>query len=110
MENPFELIDERLQRIENLLSQILAEKPFFQIVTTGKEIMSLEDLAEYISLSKGTIYRMTMNNEIPFSKPSKKLLFRKVEIDEWIKTHRSKTYYEIEQEAANYLLKRRSKF
>ncbi len=105
MENPFKLIDERLERIENLLLSLLEEKPIIHKVSTVKDMMTTSELADYLSISKSLVYKLTMNNEIPFSKPSKRIFFYKKEIDEWVQQHRNKTKYEIEQEASNYILR-----
>lgn len=41
MENPFEIIEERLLRIEELLLQIIEEKPVVRKVANVKDLMSL---------------------------------------------------------------------
>lgn len=110
MENPFELIDERLERIENLLLNLLGEKPVIHTVSATKDMMNTTELAEYLSMSKTSIYKLTMKREIPFSKPGKKILFMKKEIDEWILKHRITTKDEIEQEAINYITQNKFKF
>lgn len=41
MENPFEIIEERLLRIEELLLQIIEEKPVVRKVANVKDLMSV---------------------------------------------------------------------
>lgn len=49
-----------------------------------KEVINLKELTKYIGLSKSTIYKMTMNKEIPYYKVSKFLFFRSEEIRAWV--------------------------
>ena len=107
MENPFEIILKKLDAIENLVSVHKSSEQ--QII--GKEILSVNELSDYLSISKSTIYKLTSSQEIPHYKPSGKLLyFKKSEIVEWVSNSRIKTMDEIEIEAENHLKKlRRSK-
>lgn len=105
MENPFEIILERLDRIERILNQkqVIQEQ-------TETQIMNVEELAKYLGMSTSTIYKKTSDMEIPRIKKGKKLYFIKEEIDEWLKKGKQMTNEEIEQEAANYLIKNKFKF
>lgn len=49
--------------------------------------LSIDDLAEYINLSKSAIYKKTSANQIPFIKTGKKLLFKKEAIDAWLEKY-----------------------
>jgi excisionase family DNA binding protein len=104
MENPFEIILERLDRIEHLIQQRANEVPSAD-KETEDQLMNVTALAEYLSLSRTTIYSMTHRREIPFYKKGKRLYFRQSDIDTWINEGRSKTHDEIEREALNYILK-----
>lgn len=48
--------------------------------------LNVDQAADYLHVSKSWIYKRTMNNEIPFHKPSKKLMFRRSELDNYIAT------------------------
>ena len=112
MENPFEIIIERLDAIERLLYEIKTGKQIESVpVVYANELMNVQQVAEYLSLSVQTIYSLVHKMEIPNSKQGKRLYFKRSEIDEWISQSRRKTRVEIEQEASNYLLRsRRRKF
>lgn len=111
MENPFEIILEKLDRIERLINELSATK--IEIETKSPEakktIMNVEQVADYLNLAKATIYGHTMRRILPHSKRGKRLYFVKSEIDEWIAKHRVKTYEEIEQEASDYILRKSRK-
>ena len=72
--------------------------------------MSVEQLANYLDLSRSHIYKKTSSKEIPHYKKGKKLYFNKKEIDQWILKDKIETSDEIEQMAKDYLTKNRFKF
>jgi excisionase family DNA binding protein len=45
--------------------------------------LDMENLAEYIHLSKSTIYKMVCNKTIPYIKLATRTLFVKDQIDKW---------------------------
>ena len=110
MENPFEIIIERLDAIERLLYEIKLGKQVDNVpVVYANELMNVQQVAEYLTLSVQTIYSLVHKMEIPNSKRGKRLYFKRSEIDEWIRQSRRKTRVEIEQEATNYLLRSRKR-
>lgn len=85
-------IEERLANIERKLD-IQAQE--------AKNILTLEEVAEYTHLSKSYVYKLTSKGDIPYYKPNgKQLYFKRTEIDEWLLTNRNKTNQEIEREIA----------
>lgn len=69
-----------------------------------KEFLTLEAAAEYLSLSKSAIYKLTSKKEIPFYNPGgKKLFFKRTELNEWINSSKVKSAFEVEQELDSYL-------
>ena len=85
-------IEERLANIERKLD-IQAQE--------AKNILTLEEVAEYTQLSKSYVYKLTSKGDIPYYKPNgKQLYFKRTEIDEWLLTNRNKTNQEIEREIA----------
>lgn len=72
-----------------------------------KDVLNFNEAAQYLELSHSHLYKQTSSGEIPFYKPNgKKLYFKRTELDEWLLRNRSTTSEEIEQEAANYLIKK----
>lgn len=107
MENPFEIIVEKLNSIERLLLEITNRNITDLTSTSSDELMNVKRVAEYLSLSVSTIYKLTFTMEIPCMKRGKRLYFRKDEINKWVAESRRKTRAEIEAEANDYILKRR---
>ena len=106
MENPFELILERLDRIEKAITSLNTTNP----IQVNNTPMDVKDLSEYLKLSVSAIYKLTSTSEIPHYKNGKRLYFKKEEIDEWIFSKRIKTRDDIENEAMEYLRKNPRKF
>lgn len=89
---------ERLTIIENLLK----EQNRLQ-----KEALSFNEACEYLEISHSHLYKLTSTDTIPHYKPNgKKIYFKRTEIDNWLLSNRSASTSEIEQQAANYLLKK----
>jgi excisionase family DNA binding protein len=97
--------------MENVLEKIEELKILIEAQTIQqKEVLNMKDASFYLELSISHLYKLTCSNKIPFYKPNgKKLYFKRAELDEWLLRNRSITTYEIEVEAANYLMRRRFK-
>ena len=48
------------------------------------DIMTIKELAQYLDLTEGTIYKKVSNNEIPYTKMGTLLRFPKWAIDRWV--------------------------
>ena len=85
-------ITSRLERIER---RMLAQK----------EVLSLDELAEYTGWKKSHIYRMTSQRTIPFYKPmGGNIFFKRSEIDEWLLRNRQSTAEELSSKATTRLV------
>lgn len=94
-EEYYKALNERLDRIESLL------------LTTGKDILTMEECAAYMGCSKGYLYQLTAKSEIPYYKPrGKYIYFRRTEIDRWMLTNRHSSNDEIERMASAFCAKR----
>ena len=91
-------IIEKLERIEKLLETQQAMQ---------KQVLNFNDACIYLELSQSHLYKLTSTGSIPHYKPNgKKLYFNRQELDNWLLRNRSNSIDEIEQEAANYLIKK----
>lgn len=98
MENPFNEISERLERIENLLTdhhQMKVEPPDNE----EEKLMNVKEAASFLGESVATLYGRTCRNQIPFYKRGKKLYFKKPELLAWVEKGRNKTIDEIQESA-----------
>ena len=106
MENPFEIIFEKLENIEKQLKNIHDNQhtPF------RPQIMTIVEVAIYLSLSKATIYGYTFRNTIPYAKRGKRLYFEKSAIDKWLFENSRKTTSNFEKIASEYIYKNPIRF
>ncbi len=72
------------------------------------EILNIDQAAKFVGLKKSTVYEKTSYQEIPHYKRGGKLYFLRSELEAWIKAGKVKTNYELQIEAANYALKKKS--
>jgi excisionase family DNA binding protein len=89
MENPFSILERRLNRLEHLLELILESS--VTLPGEDQKPLGISEAAKHIGKSKPTIYRLVGEREIPHHKKGGKLYFFKEELDEWIKTGKVKT-------------------
>jgi excisionase family DNA binding protein len=73
-----------------------------QTKSMGK-YLRIDELSEYIKLSRSSIYKMTMGNKIPFIKTGKKLLFNQEAIDQWLEQFAQPTVQELKNNSVNIL-------
>lgn len=93
-----------IKRFEKGFRQI--EKEFENLSIKEKEVLTLNEVANYTGLSKGYLYKLTMRQEIPHYKPNGKCLyFDRVEIEKWLKSNRIATQEELAQQAQTYCMK-----
>ena len=84
-------IDERQQNIERMM--------FSQ-----KNVLTFDEAATFIGVSKSHLYKMTMLKTIPHYKPRGKMVyFDRIELDSWLLQNRVSTADEIEAMANTYV-------
>ena len=83
MNNPFEIIDQRLSNIENLLLDI--KHP--QRPPAPSDRCKLSDACEITGLSKAAIYKLTSEKKLPHSKFGSRLIFSRRQLSAWVEQH-----------------------
>ncbi len=91
-----------LQKTVNNIEQLLLQKSNEQPTETD-ELLTVQDTAKFLSLSVPTIYGLIHKGEIPVMKRSKRCYFSKIELINYLKVGRRKTFAEIAKEAEQYL-------
>lgn len=105
MENPFEIIEQRLYRIEQLLTELVKNVTTATINTESEEILTVEELSEYLTIARQTIYGKCAAREIPYYKNGKRLYFKKKEINKWLEHGMRFTKEELTQQAEEWIRK-----
>ena len=88
-------INERLQRIEALVSSLLVEQ---------KQVLNIQEASEYLGISTSHLYKHTSNNNIPFFRPQgKRIYFKRSELDEWLLRNRNSSNFALEHKVINHI-------
>jgi excisionase family DNA binding protein len=105
MENPFEIIIEKLNNIEALLKDMHQHKFSPEgIAAANNGVLNVQQAAKFLSISVSTVYKHTSERNIPFYTTGKRIYFRASELAEWLTKNRSWTREDIEREASNYVI------
>lgn len=73
------------------------------IISTTKAVLTVDEAARYMGISKSTLYKMMMRREIPYSKPNGKVcFFDRKELETWLMSNRVATSNEITERAQAY--------
>lgn len=100
--DPEKLINSISERVTaNILKAVRNEQP---PTDQPEQLLTIQEAAEFLSLTVPTMYSKVSKREIPCMKRSKRLYFSRTELLEYLKDGRKKSNAEIEQEAEAYLL------
>lgn len=73
-----------------------------------KEVLTSDEAAKYMGVSKSYLYKLTMRQQIPHYKPMGKMCyFNRLELEQWLQSNRVSTSTEISQQAQAYGMKKR---
>lgn len=89
-----------------MLNQILEKLDKIETMLKAQSVklMTLDEVSEYLKVSRSHMYKLTSMNQIPFYKPNGKIVyFKKSEIDDWVLKNRRKTKEEIDEIADEYI-------
>lgn len=92
MEMKLQTIDTRLDRIERLT------------LISAKTVLDIDEASLLTGFSKGHLYRLTSERQIPHYKKSRKLYFKKSELEAWLLEDKVLTAEDIESQAATYVV------
>jgi len=51
-------------------------------------LLTRQELMDYLKIKQGTLRKLMLNNEFPYFKLERRVLFRKEDIDKWLETKR----------------------
>ena len=102
MENPFVILTTRLEKIETLLHDIRKQPEYQADPPDTHELLTVQDAAAFLRLSVATVYGLISKGHLPAMKRSKRCYFTKVELINYLKQGRKKTFAETADEADQY--------
>lgn len=72
-----------------------------------KEVLTSDEAARYMGISKSYLYKLTMRQQIPHYKPMGKMCyFNRIELEQWLQSNRVSTDTEINQQAQAYCMEK----
>jgi excisionase family DNA binding protein len=100
--DPEKLINSISERVTaNILKAVRNEQP---PTDQPEQLLTIQEAAEFLSLTVPTMYSKVSKGELPVMKRSKRLYFSRTELLDYLKDGRKKSNTEIDAEAEAYLL------
>lgn len=94
-------IKEMDEKVKTIVDAVTAN-----VINTTKEVLTSDEAARYMGISKSWLYKMTMRKQIPHYKPSGKVCyFNRKELEAWLQSNRIATDSELTKRAADYCMK-----
>ena len=92
-------MEEDLKQVADLITA--------NIIGTTKEVLTSEETARYLGVSKGCLYKWTSGRKIPhYKSPTGKLcFFNRAEVEAWMQSNRVATDDELETKALAMAMK-----
>ena len=88
-----------LQKVADLITA--------KVSLNTKEVLTSDEAASYMGVSKAYLYKLTMGKKIPHYKPMGKMVyFNRQELEQWLQANRVATDEEISQQAQAYCIKK----
>lgn len=85
----------------------LAELITANVIGCVKEVLTSDETARYLGISKSYLYKLTMQKKLPHYKPLGKMCyFNRQELERWLQTNRVSTADEVNQKAQQYCMKK----
>ena len=89
--------------IKEILTELVNTK-----ISLGKDVLTSDEAATYMGVSKSYLYKLTMERKIPHYKPMGKMVyFSRQELEQWLLTNKVATDEELSQQAQEYCINRK---
>lgn len=93
--------------LKQAITEVLADKNINN-QSAVPELLDIKQAADFLKLKVTTLYEKTSQRSIPHFKKGNKLYFNRLALTEWLNSGRVKTSKEIESEATDFLMSRKS--
>ena len=77
------------------LEEVSRDEPHLQRTTMIDQLMTIEEVARYMRVSRFTVYRLAKERFIPATKIGRQWRFQREEIDRWVKDQSQQGRYHI---------------
>jgi excisionase family DNA binding protein len=96
-------VQEVRQMLREEVRTVLKEYQPLQKEDDSYDLMTIEEVADFINMAVPSVYGLVHRKKIPHIKRGKRLIFEKIQIIEWLKSGRQKTLQEIQADADQYI-------
>lgn len=90
----------------DLISNSITESIRVQDAPEQKTWMNVDEAASYLNIKTSTLYNLSHKRRIASQKPGKRLLFKKEDLDEFIRSTRKADSSELDSRARAYVSRR----
>lgn len=88
------------------LIKTVADQVTEKTIFCTKEVLTSDEAARYMGISKSYLYKLTMRRQIPHYKPMGKMCyFNRHELEAWLQSNRVSTEEELDRRANAYCMK-----
>lgn len=92
-------MEQDLQKVADLITA--------KVSLNTKQVLTSDEAASYMGVSKAYLYKLTMGKKIPHYKPMGKMVyFNRQELEQWLQANRVATDVEISQKAQSYCMRK----
>ena len=92
-------MEKDLQKVADLITA--------KVSLNTKEVLTSDEAASYMGVSKSYLYKLTMEKKIPHYKPMGKMVyFNRQELEQWLQANRVATDEELSQQAQAYCMRK----
>lgn len=79
------------------------------VLLVQKDVLTLEEAAQYTGLKKSYLYKLTSEKKIPHYKPNgKNCFFRRTELEDWLTTNPVATVADLNGRAQAYCMRNKT--
>lgn len=95
-------VQELNAKIDNIMLLLQSVKPEVK----QSDLLTIQEAATFLDLSKHTLYNKVNKIEIPYMKKGKRLYFSRSELMDYIKSGKIHSIQEIQEQTNNFLSKK----
>lgn len=100
----------KLYNMTNNIIKEVADLVTANTIFCTKEVLTSDEAAKYLGISKSYLYKLTMGQKIPHYKPMGKMCyFNRQELEAWLQSNRVATDTELSQQAQSYCMRKGGK-
>lgn len=79
------------------------------VLLAQKEVLTLDEAAQYTGMKKSSLYKLTSEKKIPHYKPNgKNCFFRRTELEDWLTTNPVATVADLNGRAQAYCMRNKT--